>query len=120
MFTVSTLRTATVLFGLLVALPARPLLAAPPVARLTRLAPSTGTRPDTADTTAGRRRHGVLPRVWQRMAAPLAAIEHQPLLHLRVGRFALAVQSPAERCALVVSVLKPGAPGAPLAFGLGF
>ncbi|GAA3989149.1 hypothetical protein [Hymenobacter antarcticus] len=120
MFTISTLRTATVLFGLLVALPARPLRAAPPVARLARVAPSAGTRPDTADTTTGRRRYGVIPRVWHRIAAPLAAAQRQPLLHLRVGRFALAVQSPAERCALVVSVLKPDAPGAPLAFGLGF
>lgn len=120
MSTFSALRTAAVLLGMLVALPARPLLAAPPVARLASLAPSAGTRPDSADTTAGRRRYGVLPRVWHRIAAPLAAAHSQPLLHLRVGRFALAVQSPAEHCALVVSVLQPGAPGAPLAFGLGY
>ena len=120
MFIFSALRTAAVLFGLLVALPVRPLLAAPPVAPFASVAPNASTHPDSADTAAGRRRYGVLPRVWHRVAAPLAAAHRQPLLYLRVGRFALAVQSPAQRCALVVSVLQPDAPGAPLAFGLGF
>ena len=119
MFTFSALRTAAVLFGLLVALPARPLLAAPPVAQPASLNASVSTRPDSADTTVGRR-YGMLPRVWHRVVAPLAAAHSQPLLHLRVGRFALAVQSPAQHCALVVSVLQPDAPGAALAFGLGF
>lgn len=110
MLPLSTLRIAAVLLGLLVACPAST-HAAPTLCRLTSLSPAA--QSDSTTTTLARRRYGVIPRVWQRLAS-------QPLLHLRIGRFEVAVQSPAQHCALVVSLLEQDSPGAPLAFGFGF